>query len=172
MSEPSIDQAPVIESGVQPTGDMVGLTPLAQQYLNETRPWVRLISIWVFVAAGFMLLGGLGLLAFSVYGGLAARNQGGFGAFGSAIGSGLMALLYVVLSFVYIAPGLYLFRYASAIARLKANATAGALEDALRHQKSFWRFAGILTAIGLVVAVVVIVLGVVFGVIAAVMAAR
>jgi len=99
-------------------------------------------------------------------------GNGGPGPFGSATGFGVMALVYVLLAFVYVAPGAYLARYATAIKRLKANSTAGGLEDALKHQKSFWRFAGIVTAIGIVVAVVVVGLAIVAGVIGAMMAAR
>jgi len=172
MSEQPTDQAPLMESGVEPAGGIVALTPLGQHYLDQTRPWVRFISILTFVTAGFMLLGGLGLLAFSVFGGLAARDHGWLGAFGSAIGGGALALLYIVLALVYLAPGTYLYRYANAIARLGVHANAGALEDALKHQKSFWRFIGIVTVISVVVAVVGIGLAVVVGVIAAVMAAR
>jgi hypothetical protein len=173
MSDQPTNEVPVMESVVEATGGLVGLTPRAQQYLDETRPWVRFISILTFVMAGFMLMGGLGLLAFTVLGGLAATtDRAGFGALGGAIGGGLLALVYVVMALVYLAPGTYLFRYASAIARLRATASGGALEDALKHQKSFWRFVGILTVISFVLAVVGMVVGVIVGVIAAVMAAR
>jgi hypothetical protein len=172
MTEQPIDQPPVTRSVVEATGGTVGLTPIAQQYLDQTRPWVRLISILTFVTAGLMFLVGLGLLAFSLYGGLATRNQEGLGAFGSAIGGGLIAVVYVMMALVYLAPGTYLFRYASAIARLRANADAKALEDALKHQKSFWRFAGIVTAISLVFAVVGVAVAIVVGVVAGLMAAR
>ena len=172
MSDQPTNQAPVTESGVEATGGMVGLTPRAQQYLDETRPWVRFIAILTFVMAGFMLLGGLGLLAFTVLGGLAAGDRAGFGALGGAVGGGLLASMYVVMALVYLAPGTYLFRYASAIARLRATASGGALEDALKHQKSFWRFVGILMVISFVLAIVGMVVGVVVAVIAAVMAAR
>jgi hypothetical protein len=111
-------------------------------------------------------------LAFSVFGGHAARNKGEFGVLGSAIGGGLLALVYVVLACVYIPLGVYLFRYASAIKHLRANANAGVLEDALKHQKSFWRYAGVLMAVCLGVTVIGMILAVVVGVIAAVMAAR
>ena len=172
MSDHPTNQVPVTESGVEATGGTVGLTPRAQQYLDETRPWVRFIAILTFVMAGFMLLGGLGLLAFTMIGGLAASNQRGFGFPGSAIGSGILALVYVVMAFVYIAPGVFLFRYASAITRLRTTASGQALEDALKHQKSFWRFVGILMVISFVLAVVGMVVGAVVAVIAAVMAAR
>lgn len=172
MSEQPTSQAPVMEFGVAAAGGLVGLTPRAQQYLDETRPWVRFIAILTFLVAGLMLMGGLGLLAFSVLGGLAATDRAGFGAIGGAIGGGLLASLYVVMALLYLAPGTYLFRYASAIARLRATASGGALEEALKHQKSFWRFVGILTVISFVLAIVGIVVGVVIAVIAAVMAAR
>jgi hypothetical protein len=151
---------------------MAALTPLAQQYLNQTRPWVRFMSIVIFVMSGLMVLMGLVMLLIGIFGGLAASNTGGLGPLGSAIGMGMMALLYLALACVYIAPGVYLSRYANAIQHLKANGTAGALEDALKHQKSFWRFVGILTAVGLVVGVVAVGLAIMAGVIGAMMAAR
>jgi vacuolar-type H+-ATPase subunit I/STV1 len=151
---------------------VVGLTPLAHDYLDQTRPWVRFMSIVVFVMSGLMVLLGIAMLAVSVFGGFASRDTGAPGVLGGVMVGGLLALLYVALAFVYVAPGLYLARYASAIKRLKTNFDPGTLEDALKHQKSFWRFVGILTAIGLVLSVVGMVLAVVVGVIAAAMAAR
>ncbi len=65
-----------------------------------------------------------------------------------------------------------LFRYASAIVTLKAQPSAAALEQALKHQRSFWRVVGILTVAGLVVGLAVFVLAIVAGVVAAVMAGR
>lgn len=151
---------------------MASLTPLAQQYLDQTRPWVRFMSVMIFASAGLMALVGIAMLLVAVLGGFRAVGDGGPGPLGSAAGFAGMALVYVLLAFVYVAPGLYLSRYATAIKRLKANATAGGLEDALKHQKSFWRFVGILSVIGLMVAAVVIVLGILAGVIAAMMAGR
>ena len=148
------------------------LTPLAQQYLDQTRPWVRFMSVVTFVSAGLTMVLGLVVLVFSMFSGAAAGNGEELGALGSAVGGGLLALLYLVLACVYIAPGLYLARYASAITRLKSTPTAGGLEDALKHQKSFWRFVGILTVVGLVVAVIMLGLAVVAGVIGAIMSGQ
>lgn len=116
---------------------LASLTPLAQQYLDQTRPWVRFMSVVTFVSAGLMVLTGLVMLLISVFGGLAAGNREELGALGSAVGGGLLALFYVALACVYIAPGLYLSRYAKAIKRLKVDSTAAGLEEALKHQKSF-----------------------------------
>ena len=148
------------------------LSPLAQQYLDQTRPWVKFMSVVTFIGAGLTMVLGLVVLVISMFSGAAAANQEAPGLLGSAVGGGLLALLYLAMACVYIAPGLYLFRYAGAIGRLKVNPTAGVLEDALKHQKSFWRFVGILSVVGLALAVVVLGLAVVAGVIGALMAGR
>ena len=85
---------------------------------------------------------------------------------------GFGSLLYIAFALVYLAPGLYLYRYASAITRLKATSDAAALEDALKHQRSFWRYIGMVTVISLVMVVVLLVLAVVAGALAAAMAGR
>ena len=82
MTEQPTDPAPVVEPGVQPAVAMVGLTPVAQQYLDQTRPWVRFMSVFSFLTAGFMFVAGLGLLAISVVGGVAGLDRGGMGALG------------------------------------------------------------------------------------------
>jgi len=68
----------------------------------------------------------------------------------------MWAVLYVVLACAYIVPGLYLWRYATAIRRLNTNCSTAGLEDALEQQKSFWRFAGILTLVSIVVALIIL----------------
>jgi len=60
-----------------------------------------------------------------------------------------------------VAPGVFLHRCASAIRYLKSTCTDSGLENALKQQKPFWRFVGILSLIGLVIAALVIVLAVV-----------
>lgn len=136
----------------------VYLTPLAQDYLDRTRPWVRLMSIVTFAAAVLMVLVGAGMLVFSLVG--AAWVSEPSNPFGSAVFGSLMALCYVCLALVYVFPGLYLHRYASAIGLLRRNPDALVLQDALEHQKSFWRFVGILTVIGVVVSLLGLVLAI------------
>ena len=148
------------------------LTPQARQYLDQARPWIRFMSIMTFLGAGLMALLAFVMLVLGMAGGLAGGDRGGFGPLGGAIGGGLLALLYLSLACVYIAPGLFLSRYAGAIKRLQTSCTAAVLEDALKHQKSFWRFIGILTIIAIIVSVIAMGLAVVAGVIGAMMATR
>lgn len=150
----------------------MGLTPLAYQYLHQTRPWVRFMSIVTFLAAALMVVMGGMMLLVGVFGGLAARSSGAAGAAFHPIVAVLLALFYVALAVVYVMPGLYLARYAKAIGLLKTDGAPSALEDALKQQKSFWRFVGITTAIGVVVAVVGMILAILVGIFAVMMGGR
>lgn len=119
-----------------------GVTPAALAALKATRPWVRLISVITFAAAGLMLLGALLTLA------------GGslFRAVDARMPMTALIALYVGLALVYFVPGFFLARYARAIARLQESNSPLHLEVALASQKSFWKFVGLLTALGMAAA--------------------
>ena len=80
--------------------------------------------------------------------------------FGSALGgvpTALIGLIYVVLGALYIIPVVFLFRYATGIQKALTMDLISGMEDALRSQKSFWRFVGILMLILLILQVVALV---------------
>lgn len=83
-----------------------------------------------------------------------------------------MGIFYLALACLYVAPGVYLHRYAGAIKHLKSTCTDSGLEDVLKHQRSFWRFVGILSIVGLAVCVIGIVLAVVAGLMGAMITGR
>jgi hypothetical protein len=124
----------------QPQG---AITANMVQSLRQTKPWVRLLSIVGFLATGFMLLAGLFML---VAGAMSQSLVGRASPFG-AVGGVLLGVLYALLALLYLFPSLFLFRYASAIARMLNGETVGGMEAALEQQKSFWRFMGIMTLI-------------------------
>ncbi len=141
------------------------LTETAQGFLNQTKPWVRFMSVMIFISSGFMVLAGFGLIMGGLVRGVTRTGQGplgSFGAFGGAGGMLVTGCFYIVLAFLYIAPGVFLSQYASAIKLLQADRSAQTLEDAIKRQKSFWRYIGIMTIICLALAVVFIAFAVVF----------
>ena len=144
------------------------LSQLAQKYLEQTRPWVRFMSVLVFAGAGLMVLVAVGVIALVAVGGSAMGDRAGFGIMGAAA----VGFFYLMLACLYIAPGVFLHRYAAAIKTLQATSTAGALEDAFRHQRSFWRYVGIMSAVALAVAVLGLALMLAAGIIGAMIAAR
>jgi len=117
------------------------LTPGMLEALRKTKPWVRFLSI-----LGFLTVALMAILAIGVFvAGMFAKQQ--VAGFPSAVLM-LLPILYLLMAVLYIFPSLYLFRYASAIGEaLNAPMKSASVENALRHQKSFWKFAGIMTLV-------------------------
>jgi hypothetical protein len=134
------------------TGE-IAVTARALELLKQTRPWARLIGVLLWIGAGLMLIGAavLGIVAVA----------GMRGAQGPEML--LFVGLYVVFSLLYVAPAIYLNRYASRITDTLRTRSESQLESALEAQKSFWKFCGI-TAIAFIGGYILIVVGVmVFG---------
>lgn len=108
--------------------------------LADTRPWVRLVSVLLFIGAG------LGLLAALVSMLAVGHAPGGPPAV-------LVGAIQVLACLLYLMPAWYLSRYAGALGSFLQGGAIAELEAALDHQKSFWKFVGILTLITIVLAV-------------------
>lgn len=115
----------------------VPVTPLMVEHLRATKPWVRLISIVMFIFVGLMFLGGLAMFLMPTAGGMRGAS-----AFGPMVG-----IFYFIFGGLYLIPAYFLHQYASSIQDFLQNGSDSAMESALGSQKSFWRFSGILTLI-------------------------
>ena len=131
-----------------------GLSELALEMLRQTRPWVIFLGVLSFIASGFMLLAGVGMMIFGAVASAATSNP-----FGAAIG-----LVYIPFGLIYIYPGIKLVKYGSAIGRLMQTRAAADLEDALTQQKSMWKFSGISAIVVMVLYVVIFVVAIGVGV--------
>ena len=109
--------------------------------LKQTRPWVRFISILLFICSA------LGVLAFVVI--LLSGMLGGLSSVADTP-TMLMFMFQMLSLLLYLIPAYYLFKYSAAIGTLLKGGGEAELEAALGYQKSFWRFSGILTLICLV----------------------
>lgn len=127
-------------SGVQPPvyTSNATVTQGVLQQLAGTKPWVRFLSVMMFIGAGLMLI----LAAvFAVMGGTiasASKNP----VFGGAFGF-VFAGVYAVLGVFYIFPAIKLWKYATYIASLLISGDSVDLEKALNQQRSLWKFVGI-----------------------------
>lgn len=135
----------------------------AAQELLGTQAWVRFVSVLMLIATGFMFLslimallspGNSGLEVSGRYRGDAAY-QGGY-----VVGQ-LVAFFFVGVLYLY--PTLLLSKYAAAIRRFRHGRSMTDMEEALRHQRYFWRFAGIVSCVMLVLLVIFIVFAVGMG---------
>ena len=149
------DAAP--ETGSGNTGFVpadLPLTAAAQQFLYQTGPWVRFMSIMIFIWSAVMALSGLGTIMLSI-GSRIPLGPRQFSLF--PVGYTAFGAFYILFAILYVAPGVFLFRYADAIGMLRVRRSAQALEAAFRNQKSFWRYVGILTIIHIVLGAILIV---------------
>lgn len=130
-----------------------GITQGVIQQLARTKPWVRFISVMVFIGAAFMVLAALGMMLVSgLAGGSSKANPFFAGGFGLGFG-----FFYLVLAFVYIYPGMKLWKYANRIGDLVLSGNATDLESALNEQRSFWKFLGVTTLVIMSLYVLIIV---------------
>ena len=115
----AVDTAPV-------AGAQAAVPYAVVELLAQTRFWVRWMANLVFVSFGLGLLAAVGVSLAS----------------GSLKGSAFLPLL-VTLGFC-VPAAVFLWRYAGSIRQLQAGGGQAALESALRNQKSFWKYMGIL----------------------------
>ena len=157
-SPASYAQAPSFSAG-----SAVSQGVLAQ--LAGTKPWVRFMSVLMFLGAGLMLLFALIMLVgggtFSI-----AGKPGPLPAWTITLAAGL----YAVLSGLYIYPALKLWKYASRIGSLVLSGSMMDLETALSQQRSFWKYIGIMIIAILVLYFAIIIAFVAFGSFAAIKA--
>jgi Family of unknown function (DUF5362) len=142
--------------------------------LAATKPWVRFMSVMLWIGAGFLVLIGLvmllggGAMWTSVNGVKTTTSLNAPNMMGFMVG---MAIFYVLLAFLYIYPAMKLWKYASRIGDLLAAPSSMGLAAALKEQKSFWKFLGIMVIAIFVLYFVIIIAAVAFGGFAAMQAA-
>lgn len=105
--------------------------------LRRTKPWVRVMSVIGFISVGFMAITG----AFNISSMFRAESGLPF------MPMIFMGVLNILMALLYLLPSLYLFKFASSLGCLLDGGGADDLEEALSHQKAFWKFVGILTLV-------------------------
>jgi hypothetical protein len=129
------------------------------EHLRDTKPWVRFLAILGFIGIGFMIMASIGMIIAFFVGGLDTGNV-------STLSMAGLGLFYLIFAAAYIAPVVFLHKYASSINELLLTGETKAMENALRHQKSFWKFVGIATIVGFILGVLIAIVAVVISVMA------
>jgi len=145
-------QSPEVASKPSDGGGWDSSLNSAADMLRKTKPWVRFMSVMMFIGSAFMALGGAIMMAAG-----AARAPGMPGA--------VFGLVYILMAILYIIPAVFLWRYADRIGSFMLRRTPAELTHALEAQKSFWKFVGILTLIVLCIYALIAIFGI-FGAIA------
>jgi hypothetical protein len=133
-------------ANTQPSGGGVVPADVINE-LTGTKPWVRFISVLMWIVVAFMLLFVVLYLIIGLVGGSALIKAGAAGAgvalmIGVSLGLGVASLLIIY-------PTLKLSKYASNIGRLAESRSFADMAAALAEQRRFWKFQGILLIIQL-----------------------
>ncbi|MDR1618689.1 MAG: hypothetical protein LBS06_06535 [Treponema sp.] len=110
------------------------------RYLKEASPWLRFVGIISFIAGGLLCLSGIGLIVTGTGYGMSALRA--FGALG-----GLGGLVYLASGVVVFFPAKFMYSFGSRIRQYAGSGAAVDLEQALKNNKSLWKFSGILCII-------------------------
>ncbi len=139
------------------------LTSDTIDFFVQTRPWVLFLAILGFISVGLIVLAAL----FSLVGGIAGTALGQGASEFQGLASIGMAFGYLIMAALYFPPAWYLAKYASALGRVRAGRGAPAVEEALAHQMSFWRFLGIMMVIAMALYAVILIVAVIAAIVAA-----
>lgn len=124
--------------------------------LRKTRPWVLFLAILGFIGTAFTLLAAVMLFLGGSFMG-SADLDGAVMPFGTGFVVA-MGIFYLVIAIVYFFAALYLMRYASAIKRAIDSLSVSEMEAALEAQASFWKLAGILALVTIVISILAMIL--------------
>ena len=130
-------------------------------YLYEASPWLRFVGILCYIGCGFFVIGGIvtSIVMFAI---------SDFTYTLDGVAMGLLGLLYVPMGILYFFPARYIYNFGAKIRNYRFTNSGGDLEQALKYNKSFWKFSGILCIIFIAFIPLSIVLAVIGGVVAAI----
>jgi hypothetical protein len=109
--------------------------------LRQTKPWVRFISISLYIFSGLTLVYGIMI---AVVGGRL------LGRIGAAPG-----IANIIVALCYIFPASFLWAYADRTSVFLQRRSSATLAAALESQKSFWKLVGVVMLFGLCICVLV-----------------
>ena len=81
----------------------------------------------------------------------------------TAMGTGSVTIIYLALAIFYFSLSLFLYRFSKRIKPAVHEHNSTQLEDGLKNLKSYWKLAGILTAVELSLYVLFFVFSILFG---------
>jgi hypothetical protein len=125
------------------------LTEVMLKYLKAASPWLRFIGILSYIGSGFLMLGGLAAMIILPSMGRFDTIVPGVEPFDRGMGAAFGAVYLVSGIFMFI-PARFIYKFGSKIRGYFLSHREEDLEEALKNNKSFWKFYGILSVFILV----------------------
>jgi hypothetical protein len=131
------------------------LTAPMIRYLKEASPWLRFIGILGYIGAILLIVTGV-IMTIAL---LITDSSDTFGFLG--VFSSLVGLVYVTFAVLAFFPARFTHRFGVKIRNYLLSGAEKDLEEALKNNRSLWRFSGILLIVYLALIPVAIIMGVV-----------
>jgi Family of unknown function (DUF5362) len=122
--------------------------------LREASKWAKFLSIVGFIFCGLMVL--IGIFAASIFSTMGTQYGGT--AMAAGMGS-LMTVVYILLALIYFFPCLFLYKFGTKTQLALRSNDQQQLSLSLGNLKSYFKFLGILTIIGLSIWVLAFIFG-------------
>ena len=135
-----------------PAYDRQSVSPVVVSHLSAAKPWIQFVGIMGYVASGIAFLMALGMV-FGIISFWRMQHSMEFHDTYSTPPILLLAsmamgcLLACILGIIF---STKLVRYASSITRLQYSGQSDYLEETMDRNRRCWKFAGILTILGLI----------------------
>jgi hypothetical protein len=149
-------------SAVKPMISSGTITQTMRDYLKGASGWMRFMGIMGFISCGFTVLSGLFMFFLPALfmrlheldvEELVYNLPGVFGAFGG--------ILYILMAAIVFFLALFLYKAGTKIRDYTRTGADSDLEEALRNNRAFWKFFGIITIISIALIPLIIIGGVV-----------
>jgi hypothetical protein len=140
-------ESPQTEAGAEKTGSAGNLTEAMVSYLKDTSPWLRFIGIMGFIGSGLTALGSVGVISASPF----ISSISGIPEVWGVTAFIAMGLLYLGVAALIFVPARFTYFFGEKIRSFLRSNSEAELEGALKHNRSLWRFIGILTIINIAI---------------------
>jgi hypothetical protein len=128
------------------------LTDAMLSYLKEASPWLKFVGVLGFISSGLPVIWGLSMFAFFPLIKESLNSVPGLEVFGETSGMifGMsMAVFFIGIGVVMIFPSLFIYKKKKKIRDYLQTGSDLELELAFKINKSFWKFVGIFSIVGL-----------------------
>lgn len=132
------------------------ITENAKNYLKTTSTWTTFFAIICFISIALMIFYGIAILISGSF--LFGFNECGYSETNNLFSSIyiFIGISYLAIGFIMVFPALYLYQYSKNITKAITENNPLSLEKAIQNMKSYWKFTGILTIIGIVLCIICI----------------
>ena len=128
-----------------------------KNYLVEMARWQNFLGILAAIGAGAIILVGLLFLVIGFFVGGEMADSLPFGDMGGGIAVGILGLVYILLSLIYVFLARYQILAAKNLKRWAASDNEECLTEGIKNTKSYFKFNGIMAIVAIALYVVIII---------------